>query len=59
MVLACALTAGAQMLPAPRTPSAAGKPALDFTLADQNGKKFHLAENRGHRVLLVFYRGYW
>jgi cytochrome oxidase Cu insertion factor (SCO1/SenC/PrrC family) len=59
LALACALPALAQMLPRPQTPSAEGKPAPDFTLADQGGKSFHLSAMRGQRVLLVFYRGYW
>lgn len=54
-----AAPAGAQVLPSPQTASAAGKPATDFTLMDQQGKPFHLAAMRGKRILLVFYRGYW
>jgi cytochrome oxidase Cu insertion factor (SCO1/SenC/PrrC family) len=46
-------------LPKPRIASAAGQPAPDFTLTDQSGQPFHLADQRGHRVLLIFYRGYW
>jgi len=46
-------------LPKPQIASAAGQLAPDFTLADQSGQPFHLAEQRGHRVLLIFYRGYW
>lgn len=45
--------------PKPQVPSAAGRLAPDFTLKDQAGKDFHLAEQRGHWVLLFFYRGYW
>jgi hypothetical protein len=58
-VLACAASMSGQMLPAPKTPAAEGKQPPDFTLADQNGKSFHLAAMRGKRVLLIFYRGYW
>jgi cytochrome oxidase Cu insertion factor (SCO1/SenC/PrrC family) len=58
--LLLAATAFAQQrLPAPQIPSAAGKPAPDFTLRDQHGRAVHLASLRGHPVLLVFYRGYW
>jgi peroxiredoxin Q/BCP len=32
-----------------------GDPAPDFTLLDQNGEPFHLAEARGHNVLVYFY----
>jgi cytochrome oxidase Cu insertion factor (SCO1/SenC/PrrC family) len=46
-------------LPKPQTASAAGQFAPDFTLTDQSGQPFHLADQRGHRVLLIFYRGYW
>ena len=48
-----------QVLPRPQIASAQGKPALDFTLKDQEGRSFHLASLRGKRVLLIFYRGYW
>ena len=34
---------------------AAGEPAPDFTLRDQDGKKVSLADYRGRKVLLVFY----
>jgi peroxiredoxin len=36
-----------------------GQVAPDFTLPDQNGRTIHLAAERGHKVVLVFYRGYW
>jgi peroxiredoxin (alkyl hydroperoxide reductase subunit C) len=34
---------------------AAGKPAPEFTLRDQTGKKVSLSDFRGRKVLLVFY----
>jgi cytochrome oxidase Cu insertion factor (SCO1/SenC/PrrC family) len=46
-------------VPKPQIASAAGQPAPDFVLTDQSGQPFHLADQRGHRVLLIFYRGYW
>ena len=46
-------------LPKPQIASAAGQPAPDFTLIDQSSQPYHLAGQRGHRVLLIFYRGYW
>jgi cytochrome oxidase Cu insertion factor (SCO1/SenC/PrrC family) len=46
-------------VPPPQIASNAGQLAADFTLTDQNGQPFHLADQRGHRVVLVFYRGYW
>ena len=45
--------------PKPQIASASGQVAPDFTLTDQSGQPFHLADQRGHRVLLIFYRGYW
>ena len=45
--------------PKAQTPSAVGQIAPDFTLRDQDGKDFRLADQRGHAVLLYFYRGYW
>lgn len=46
-------------LPKPQTSFTDGQPAPDFTLKDQDGNPFHLADLRGTRVLLIFYRGYW
>ena len=46
-------------LPKPQITSAAGTPAPDFTLSDQNAQPYHLADQKGHRVLVIFYRGYW
>ena len=36
-----------------------GQLAPGFKLPDQNGKALTLAGARGHKVVLVFYRGYW
>ena len=38
---------------------AVGAQAPDFKLLDQNRKPVGLAAARGHKVVLVFYRGYW
>lgn len=46
-------------LPKPQIASAVGQAAPDFTLQDQDGDPFHLADLRGSRVVLIFYRGYW
>jgi cytochrome oxidase Cu insertion factor (SCO1/SenC/PrrC family) len=46
-------------LPKPQTVSATGQIAPDFSLIDQSSHPFRLADQRGHRVLLIFYRGYW
>jgi cytochrome oxidase Cu insertion factor (SCO1/SenC/PrrC family) len=43
----------------PQIGSAAGQLAPDFTLKDQDGNDFGLSGQRGHWVLLFFYRGYW
>jgi len=58
--LACVFGAGQDgSYPKPQVPSAVGQIAPDFTLKDQDGKEFKLSEQRGHWVLLFFYRGYW
>jgi len=36
---------------------AAGTPAPDFTLRDQDGEKVSLSDYRGRKVMLVFYPG--
>ena len=46
-------------LPKPTIANASGKPAPSFVLPDQNGREFALASEHGHKVLLMFYRGYW
>jgi cytochrome oxidase Cu insertion factor (SCO1/SenC/PrrC family) len=46
-------------LPRPQIASFEGRSAPDFTLKDQNGQLFHLADHRGHPLVLYFYRGYW
>jgi peroxiredoxin Q/BCP len=38
---------------------AVGQAAPDFKLLDQNGTPISLSAARGHKVVLVFYRGYW
>jgi cytochrome oxidase Cu insertion factor (SCO1/SenC/PrrC family) len=53
------VVAQAKPYPKPRIASAAGNIAPDFTLKDQDGKDFSLSSQRGHWVLLFFYRGYW
>jgi peroxiredoxin Q/BCP len=49
----------ANRVPKPTIASAAGKPAPNFVLPDQDGRDFALSSQRGHKVLLMFYRGYW
>jgi peroxiredoxin len=43
----------------PQVESNAGKPVPDFVLKDQAGKDFRLADQKGSKVLIVFYRGHW
>lgn len=60
IVIAAAMVfSQAKPYPKPQTASAEGKVAPDFTLKNQEGKQFKLADQRGHWVLLYFYRGYW
>jgi cytochrome oxidase Cu insertion factor (SCO1/SenC/PrrC family) len=59
-IIASALASGqGKPYPKPQTPAAEGRVAPDFTLKDQDGKDFRLSDQRGHSVLLYFYRGYW
>ncbi len=46
-------------VPKPQIASAVGQIAPDFSLTDQSSQTYRLADQRGHRVLLIFYRGYW
>lgn len=39
--------------------SATQQIAPDFTLRDATGQDFTLSSQRGHKVVLYFYRGYW
>jgi cytochrome oxidase Cu insertion factor (SCO1/SenC/PrrC family) len=55
VALAFAAALAAQAAPAPGI----GKEAPFFTLTDQHGKSVTLSATRGHKVVLVFYRGYW
>jgi cytochrome oxidase Cu insertion factor (SCO1/SenC/PrrC family) len=38
---------------------ATNQTAPDFTLTDAEGNAFTLSAQRGQRVVLYFYRGYW
>ena len=57
--LSLSLAEGQGAYPKPQMESAANKPALEFSLKDQNGATFNLSDQRGSWVLLYFYRGYW
>jgi AhpC/TSA family len=50
---------GSYQLPVAPKELAVGMTAPDFVLPDAKGNSFALASTRGHRVLLVFYRGAW
>lgn len=50
---------GLYVYPKAQIASATQQAAPDFTLKDATGKDFNLAAQRGHKVVLYFYRGYW
>jgi cytochrome oxidase Cu insertion factor (SCO1/SenC/PrrC family) len=45
--------------PRAQVETAAGQIAPDFTLTSAANRPFTLSQQRGHNVLLMFYRGYW
>lgn len=47
------------LLGAAAAPLRVGDVAPDFRLMDQNDRVVRLAAARGHKVVLVFYRGFW
>jgi peroxiredoxin len=53
------IIASAFLLMAAAEPPRVGDVAPDFRLMDQNSHVVRLAAARGHKVVLVFYRGYW
>ena len=60
VLIACASALGQDKpYPKAQVPAAVDQLASDFTLKNQDGKEFRLADQRGHWVLLFFYRGYW
>jgi cytochrome oxidase Cu insertion factor (SCO1/SenC/PrrC family) len=60
LVIAAVVYVGAKMrVPKPQSAFVEGQPAPDFTLNDQDGRPFHLADQRGTPIVLIFYRGYW
>ena len=46
-------------LPAPTATTLSMTEAADFTLMDQRGQPVRLADFRGRKVVLTFYRGFW
>jgi hypothetical protein len=59
LLLAAVVVAGLYVYPKPQIASATNQPAPDFTLSDGNGGSFTLSSQRGHKVVMYFYRGYW
>lgn len=59
VVLAIAVVGALYVYPKAQIANATHQAAPDFTLADGNGGTFTLSSQRGHRVVLYFYRGYW
>ena len=47
------------LLGAAAAPPRVGEVAPDFRLFDQNHRLVRLSSARGHKVVLVFYRGFW
>ena len=53
------IIASALLLMAVAAPPRVGGVVPDFRLMDQSSHVVRLAAARGHKVVLVFYRGYW
>jgi cytochrome oxidase Cu insertion factor (SCO1/SenC/PrrC family) len=47
------------LYPKAQIANASHQSAPDFTLTDAQGNLFTLSAQRGHKVVLYFYRGYW
>lgn len=59
MLLAIGVLAALYVYPKAQIADATHQPAPDFTLTDATGKSFTLSSQRGHPIVLFFYRGYW
>ena len=59
VVLSVAIALQLYVYPKAKITSATQQTAPDFTLRDATGKDFTLSSQRGHKVVLYFYRGYW
>ncbi|MBV9072929.1 MAG: redoxin domain-containing protein [Acidobacteria bacterium] len=59
LLLVGGFVAALYIYPKPQIAAATQQAAPDFTLQDGSGATFHLAAQRGHKVVLYFYRGYW
>ena len=58
-ILAGLIVVGLYVYPKAQIVSASQQIAPDFTLRDASGQDFTLSSQRGHKVVLYFYRGYW
>lgn len=59
LVLIAAFVTALYVYPKPQIASATNQLAPDFTLHNADGENFTLSSQRGHKVVLYFYRGYW
>lgn len=59
VVLLVLIAAGLYVYPKAQIANATHQAAPDFTLRDAAGQDFTLSSQRGHKVVLYFYRGYW
>lgn len=59
VVVGVAVAVGLNDYPKAQITSATQQTAPDFTLRDATGQDFTLSSQRGHKVVLYFYRGYW
>ena len=59
VVAGVAVAVGLYAYPKAQIASATQQTAPDFTLRDATGQDFTLSSQRGHKVVLYFYRGYW
>jgi cytochrome oxidase Cu insertion factor (SCO1/SenC/PrrC family) len=59
VVLLAVIAAGLYVYPKAQIANVTHQAAPDFTLRDAAGQDFTLSSQRGHKVVLYFYRGYW
>lgn len=59
VVFGVAVALALYVYPKAQITAATQQTAPDFTLRDATGQDFTLSSQRGHKVVLYFYRGYW
>ena len=59
VVLIAAVAVSLFVYPKAQIANATHQTAPDFTLREASGQDFTLSSQRGHKVVLYFYRGYW